>query len=263
MLSMSLTRCHNIVRAEAWTLLSLPRTVDHPFHETKGKARIPATAPRIRLYRHQGADFDDRVVISQDQSRNWYEQSRISAITHRAKHEYARVMVELMPDDQKMDVLVLGCGGASIPHEVAYYKPMIRTTVVDNSLAMLELAKYLVVDKNQTITWQHADAYEYLKTTKYRFDLIICDIFDIMSGAVPDFTSSHCFLSAVSRSLKNQGNYVQNILARPGSQYVVDCIDCIDEVFRDVQTHVCSSKSDRGVHNIILTMQKRDQAETV
>lgn len=255
---MALSRsCHNVVRAnaETWTLLSSPRNT------ATGKARGSSVAPSIRLYRHQGADFDDRVVVSQDRSKRWYEQSRISAISHQAKHEYARVMVELLPDDRSMEILVLGCGGASIPHDLAHHKPMIRTTVVDNSLAMIELAKYLIKDKSRMIKWQHAEAEQYVETTKTQFDLIICDIFDIDSGAVPEFTSSQGFLSAISQRLKIRGSYVQNLLANPNSGEVCACIRCCSTIFQEVQTHVCSSRSDSGTHNILISMKKRDDQD--
>lgn len=199
--------------------------------------RVPVTTtvPKFHVYK----DGDDAIVLSEDERGNWYEQSRTEMLTGRAKHEYARKIVDSIDDTKYQKILILGCGGASIPHELYHHHRHVDMTVVDNKAEALEIGKYLVCvtmphflsgsgcsqnkgtfDKDKTryhgdedIDWVLADASEYVRDTPVKYDIIITDIFDVASGEVPDWTRGPCFLHDVREKLTDTGIYIQNIIA--------------------------------------------------
>lgn len=173
---------------------------------------------------------DDAIVLTQDERGDWSEQSRTNLATARAKHEYARRILESVYEMPSKKMLILGCGGASIPHEMIYHHGHVNMTVVDNAKEALEVGRYLVNARPRTVCantnkeednhtnpnnvdWVLADAFEYVRDTSIKYDIILTDIFDVTTGRIPDWTAMPCFLHYICEKLTDSGTYIQNIIA--------------------------------------------------
>lgn len=153
---------------------------------------------------------DDVIVVSTGNPRR--EQSRIDWKTHIAKHEYARSIMSWLTSSSR--ILMLGCGGASIPHEVAHHMTDVDLTVVEICPEALKIGRLLLGHRSALINWVEQDAREYVtKTDIGHFDIIICDVFDTYFNKVPEWTSSDAYLEDVVRLLRpKNGRYIQNTL---------------------------------------------------
>lgn len=164
----------------------------------------------LYLYRK----VNEAIVLGKTDNGNWYEQSRTDLESNKALNRYAREIISIVPDDQPIEVAVLGCGGASIPQELCFHYPLANCTVVDKEEDSLEIGKYLMGDKVNDVKWIHEYAGKYISNTEQKFDIIVNDIFDVCLGMIPDWTISDEFLKNILSVLNDGGKYVQNIIAR-------------------------------------------------
>lgn len=74
-------------------------------------------------------------------------------------------------------LLMLGLGGGTVLRQIRHFLPGVRLTAVDIDDGMIRLArKYMDLDTlNARIV--HADAYDYLASTKSTFDVVIDDLY--------------------------------------------------------------------------------------
>lgn len=166
----------------------------------------------FRLVRH----LDDFIVTTHAPNEEGicqrYEQSRINWKTHRAQHAYTRSILDKINTAHPVKVLLLGGAGASIAHEAAHHMPNVDMTVVDISQDSLNIGQRLLGMKSRQIKWVHDDAKEYLQKVDNCFDVIICDIFDVIENVIPDFITTEDFINDVKTRLSPGGCYIQNIV---------------------------------------------------
>lgn len=178
---------------------------------------------------------DEIIVLCQSERGVWYEQSRTDTRTHRAKHRYARYVLNVIPWTSPVKILVLGCGGASIPHELVYHHPSVKITVVDIAAEAITVGRHIVGDRKSEITWHLVDAREFLSNTGQYFDVIINDIFDTKEGEIPKWTISSDFLGMIKKRLESSGVYIQNILSADYRSH----LRSLESHFNDVRTTPC------------------------
>ena len=86
--------------------------------------------------------------------------------------------IHMVPDKEPKKVLILGLGGGTIARLILEKYPKAEITGVDYSVEILEMAvKHFGLDGTK-MKIKTEDAFEYVKTEKKKYDLIIVDLVD-------------------------------------------------------------------------------------
>lgn len=118
-------------------------------------------------------------------------------------------------------VLIVGLGGGSMIHFLKHYDPKVKVDVVDIDPAIVRLAdKYFGVRTEGNVTIHTMDAFEYLKNTKEKYDIIYMDAFlkpsrDTDQTGVPLRLKTIRFYKDVQTKLTPDGLVVYNINPHP------------------------------------------------
>lgn len=114
--------------------------------------------------------------------------------------------------NQMQHILVLGvAGGSVIKTLVEDFKYTKQITGVELDPAVIKIAKkHFKIDEISNFDLIHSDAKEYVKQTKYIFDLIIIDIFE--DCLMPDFLFDSEFISDITTILKPKGFILFNTI---------------------------------------------------
>ena len=199
---------------------------------------------------------EDIVVLCRTETDVWYEQSRTDIKTNRAKHPYARNMIDSSDlsanSDVKVSVLILGCGGGSIPHELVHHFPNVSVTVVDSSVEAIQTARSIIGIKGQDIRYVLGDAYEFVRRPhrESHFDIILNDVFDLQTGKIPKWTTCPEWLHYVKLALRPTGMYMQNIIAKSFEEHLSELESSFDSVVA-----VPGEISPDGTRNIVYMCQ--------
>jgi spermidine synthase len=111
-------------------------------------------------------------------------------------------------DIQRRDiksVLILGLGAGSVANLLTktFHKDC-RMVGVERDKVVLELAsKYFHIDRFPNLSIHHADACEFVKTCKERFDLVVVDVF--VDDTTPAVFADPGFLEALNDLLSDTG----------------------------------------------------------
>ena len=192
---------------------------------------------------------DSKIVLIKSEDQKFYEQSRTNVKTNRAEHEYARRIIDSSEPmlSSCTSVMMLGCGGGSIAHELVYHFPEVEVTVVDYNSDSISIAKKLIGHPGERIRFIHENAYDYMqKAPSKAFDIIINDIFDIQNGQIPMWTTEDFWLEQVKRCLKSKGSYIQNIIAKTHQEH----LNKLNKVFDNI-TVVSGEVANQGFRNIV------------
>ncbi|MBT5868694.1 MAG: fused MFS/spermidine synthase [Nitrospinaceae bacterium] len=108
-------------------------------------------------------------------------------------------------------VLMLGLGGGRLTQYLRQYLKRAEFTVVELDPAVISVAKahFGVQEKDKHLKIVQADAWEYLKDSKDKFDLILVDV--CVSDTVPPQVKSADFYKEVKAHLAKGGTAVQNV----------------------------------------------------
>ena len=85
---------------------------------------------------------------------------------------------EMIPEVEPKTVLILGLGGGTVANLILKKYPRTKITGVELSKRVLGLAKREMNLRKLKIKIVNEDAFEYIKSVKETFDLIIVDIWD-------------------------------------------------------------------------------------
>lgn len=79
-------------------------------------------------------------------------------------------------------VLVLGLGGGTLVHLIRHFFPEASITCVELDAEHIRIAKRWFKIPTKNVSLVHGDAYEYLQSNKERFDWIVDDVFQHVTG---------------------------------------------------------------------------------
>jgi len=123
----------------------------------------------------------------------------------------------LRPKPEK--VLIVGLGGGSMVHFLKHYDPKVKVDVVEIDPAVVAIAnKYFAVRSAENVNIITKDAFDYLKNTDARYDVIYMDAFlkpaaDTDKTGVPLHLKTIQFYKDIQKKLKADGLVVFNIHA--------------------------------------------------
>jgi len=136
-------------------------------------------------------------------------------------------------------VLLLGMGAGSVIALLKEkYKIECAITAIEKDDVVIELAKkYFQIEKHKTLSIVNDDAFEYVKTTTKKFDLIISDIF--IEGNVPEQFASPEYIHNLKRiSNKNSCLIYNKMTEDPIHKKEVKAFEKLfSDVFTGAETH--------------------------
>lgn len=107
-------------------------------------------------------------------------------------------------------VLILGLGGGTVAKYLKLYFPNVQITGIDIDSMMVELGKkYLGLDQIP-ITVKIGDAFDYVKNSKKKYDLIIIDLYN--GDKFPEKFENEKFINSVKEMIFETGMVVFNRL---------------------------------------------------
>jgi spermidine synthase len=123
------------------------------------------------------------------------------------KYVFKKALLDELPD--KAQVLLLGLGGGDIVKILKKQKPSWSLTAVEIEDAVVDAAKeYFNLRESKNLKIVVADADNYIKTNKRKYDLVIVDLY--MGDKVPIFVTSAEFLQNIRKAKKNNGTTLFN-----------------------------------------------------
>ena len=140
-----------------------------------------------------------------------------SAINLSAPHKLVManlkfLMGVLLFIEKPRNILILGVGGGSLIHYLAYHLPQCHITGLDYNAELLDIAhEHLKLPKaSDQLDYVTADARAFVENTPKRFDLIVVDIFT--DGHSPDWLLGPTFNRQLKHCLNPQGAIAFNLL---------------------------------------------------
>ena len=136
-------------------------------------------------------------------------------------------------------VLLLGMGAGTVVSLLKQkYKIDCSITAVEKDDVVIELAKkYFEIEKFKALNIVNDDAFEYVKTTHKKFDLIISDLF--IDGNVPEQFASSEYITNLKRISNTSSCLIYNKMTenRKHKKEVKAFEKLFSEVFTGAQTH--------------------------
>ena len=136
-------------------------------------------------------------------------------------------------------VLVLGMGAGTVVSLLKQkYKIDCSITAVEKDDVVIELAKkYFEIEKFKALRIVNDDAFEYVKTTHKKFDLIISDLF--IDGNVPEQFASPEYITNLKRISNTNSCLIYNKMTenRKHKKEVKAFEKLFSEVFTGAETH--------------------------
>jgi spermidine synthase len=136
-------------------------------------------------------------------------------------------------------VLVLGMGAGSVISLLKQtYKIDCAITAIEKDDVVIELAKkYFEIEKYKQLSIVNDDAFEYVKTTYKKFDLIISDLF--IDGNVPEQFASPEYITNLKRISNNNSCLIYNKMTEdPKHKKEVKAFEKLfSDIFSGAKTH--------------------------
>lgn len=197
------------------------------------------------------------LVFVRDSGEEAFESQVNLRAPHVLKFNYLQHMFAsyLVQPEQK-NVMIVGLGGGSMVHFLQKYDPEVSVEAVEIDPVVVQLAeKYFKVKQNDKVKLVVADAFEYLKETKSKYDTIYMDAFlkpseETDETGVPLNLRTIDFYKQMQGLLTENGSVVFNI--NPHDRMESD-IATIKEAFP--QTYVFNLPNKGGVV-VVGSMQK-------
>lgn len=140
---------------------------------------------------------------------------------------------------QIQSVLLLGMGAGSVVTLLKEkYKLNCDITAIEKDEVVIELAKkYFHIEKHKSLKIVNDDAFEYVKTTYKKFDLIISDLF--IDGNVPEQFASSEYITNLKRISNTNSCLIYNKMTEdPKHKKEVKAFEKLfSEVFIGAETH--------------------------
>jgi spermidine synthase len=119
-------------------------------------------------------------------------------------------------------VLIVGLGGGSMVHFLKHYDPNVKVDVVEIDPAVISIAdQYFDVRSGGNVTILHRDAFDYLRATETKYDVIYMDAFlkpknDTDATGVPLQLKTVAFYRDLQKRLTEGGVAAFNLNPHPG-----------------------------------------------
>ncbi len=111
-------------------------------------------------------------------------------------------------------ILVLGLGGGTIVNIIRHLLPKAKITAVEIDSELVDLAtRYLHLEKSSNLEIVIGDAYDYLATTRKRFDIVIDDLF--LTGTTDVYRpviDSDRMMNLLTRCSRSEGIVMSNLV---------------------------------------------------
>lgn len=148
------------------------------------------------------------------------------------------------------NVLILGMGAGSIISLLQEkYHINCPITAVEKDEVVIELAKkYFSIEKYRALTIVNADAFEYVKTTMNKYDLIISDLF--IEWDVPKIFASNEYLINLKRISDNKACVIYNKMTELAihKKEFIDLSEDFENVFQGSEIHtVIANESENSI----------------
>jgi spermidine synthase len=146
----------------------------------------------------------------------------------------------------KLKILVLGLGAGTEIHLLSHNYPSAQFTAVEIDPEIIKIAKkFFGVGEIPNLEIVNADAFDFLKKSKLRWDLIICDIY--AGGHYPKEAESDKFLQTIAKVSKYAiFNRIFDSLQSPDAQ---EYLSRLKYYFKNVEPMVVHHKA----FNILFT----------
>jgi spermidine synthase len=189
------------------------------------------------------------MIFVRDSGEEAWESQMNLRTPHVLKFTYLQHMFSsylLQPEQSR--VMIVGLGGGSMVHFLQKYDPAVKIEAVEIDPVVVELAeRYFLVKQNNNVRLVIADAFDYLKQTKNRYDVIYMDAFlkpsaDTDQTGVPLRLRTQQFYREIQQLLVENGSVVFNINPHPQMQ---QDLQVIAESFP--QTYVFALPNSEGV----------------
>ncbi|MBL8792557.1 MAG: fused MFS/spermidine synthase [Planctomycetia bacterium] len=118
---------------------------------------------------------------------------------------------------QQERVLIVGLGGGAMVHFLKHYEPKVKVDVVEIDPAIVKIAdQYFGVRAGGNVAIHTADAFDYLKKTEQRYDVIYLDAFlkpsaDTDGNGIPLHLKTVQFYKDIQKKLTADGLVVYNV----------------------------------------------------
>lgn len=189
------------------------------------------------------------LIFVRDSGEEAYESQVNLRSPHILRFSYLQHMfTSYLLQPEQSNVMVVGLGGGSMIHFLQKYDPKVSVEAVEIDPVVVELAeRYFAVRQKDNVKLIIADAFDYLKKTKKKYDTIYMDAFlkpsaDTDDTGVPLNLRTQAFYQELQQLLTPTGSVVFNI--NPHAQMQAD-IRTIRESFP--QTYVFSLPGSEGV----------------
>jgi spermidine synthase len=155
--------------------------------------------------------------------------------------KYTRDMAKVFDHykDIPESIIVLGLGAGTIPSYLFHRFPKTKIYVVEILPELKEIASdYFSMPRNERLEIVIGDAYDYIKETQIRFDLIFMDVFS--KNSIPKKFRTEEFYAGLKRLISANGYVAFNTWVDPSSYS--NYIKKLENVF-DVVIEECVPKS--------------------
>lgn len=109
------------------------------------------------------------------------------------------------------DILILGLGGGSVVNIISKCFPKAEITGVEIDAEMIKIGKrYFDLGKYKNLKIKNADAFDFVKKTKEKYDLVLVDLY--LGCEIPEQASEDKFLLNLKKLLSKKGVVIINRL---------------------------------------------------
>lgn len=154
-----------------------------------------------------------RIIQNRDGTRAYYQNGSFHSQANKRGVSicaYAHVVSEIARQKKARKVLVIGCGGGTLPTMLRHLGAAV--TVVDINEAAFTIARdYFRMPKDVMCVTQ--DGLLYVRTTKARYDAVVIDVFGAENKVPAGFTAKAFFADA-GKILKRNGVVIMNVMAK-------------------------------------------------
>jgi spermidine synthase len=213
-----------------------------------GRVEFETRSPFSQIRIRRNGSIRTLIFVRDSGEEAWESQMNLRT-PHVLKFTYLQHMFSsylLQPEQSR--VMIVGLGGGSMVHFLQKYDPAVKIEAVEIDPVVVELAeRFFAVKQNDNVRLVIADAFDYLKQTKNKYDVIYMDAFlkpsaDTDETGVPLRLRTQQFYREIQRLLVENGSVVFNINPHPQMQ---QDLQVISESFP--QTYVFALPNSEGV----------------
>jgi len=116
--------------------------------------------------------------------------------------------------EEPRQILLLGLGGGTLVHLIRHFFPQASITCVELDKHHIQIAKRFFKIPTKSVELHQGDAYAFLKNTDRKYDWIIDDVFQHVTGEPERTDSSYQTLKLYKRCLEKSGLLSLNLIGK-------------------------------------------------